>query len=104
MSHPTFTILAAIYQLLSSTSEQELRMAAERPDISPNIRAALLALAKELPQNSSFGLKRHPERPPRRSRDTGDPAGSRSVDRIHILAFLANKDKFPDKASLARFA
>jgi hypothetical protein len=107
MSRPKYKILASLYQLLSTATADELRETSKLPQVSEHIRTALLALAAEI---SGITV------PNDRNRSTGRtarstvqiPAISDSVlsssKRAAIVNLLSNERKFPNKASLARFA
>lgn len=104
MSHSSFTILAAVYQLLSTASEEDLRATSERPDISPNIRKALLALAEEASRRSTPTVSRSATKGRAEANTKRLSAASGAERRAQSVRLLSDRRHFPDKAALARFA
>jgi hypothetical protein len=104
MSNPDFQILTQIYGFLGQFEREDIAAAARRRGISPHIRDALQALAKEARTAVKVSTKRQshsPSRPtpPQASNGTIAARALRDISR-----FLHDERMFPDKATLAEFA
>lgn len=108
MSQPTYKTLAAIYQLLGTATAEELRATSKLPEVSANVRRALIALALEVsgakPGKNGRDFQRVSSPEKQRTTNQLMPPASLPPKRAAIISLLSNRTNFPDKASLSRFA
>ena len=107
MTMPGFRIIGVIYSLLGDHESSELQEAADRADLSPNIRAALKSLAREASQ--AEGLRKRQQKGSSSTAGTGrrsstnKKSGREAHYRARMIDFLCDTHRFESKAKMILF-
>ena len=104
---PEFRIIGVIYSLLGDHESSELQEAADRADLSPNIRAALKSLAREASQAEGPRKRQQKGRSSTAGTDRRSSINKKSGQETHYRArmidFLCDKRRFESKAKMVHF-